>query len=52
MFNIGNLRLDLIKKGWKNCVEEEIIGVNKNKEMVLMNRSNLEKFGAMLRQPE
>ena len=36
----------------ENYVEEEIIGVNKNKEMVLINRSYLEKFGVMLRQPE
>ena len=48
MFNIGQLRIDIIKMTWKNCLEEEIIGVNKNKEMVIMNRSNLEKFGAML----
>ena len=52
MLNIGDLRLVIIKKAWKNYVEEEIIGVNKNKEMVLINRSNLENFGAMLRQRE
>tara|TARA_B100001027_G_C16201745_1_gene300904 strand:- start:389 stop:547 length:159 start_codon:yes stop_codon:yes gene_type:complete len=52
MFSIVYLRLDIINKAWKNFVEEEIIEVNKNKEMVLMNCSILEKFGVLLRQSE
>ncbi len=34
------------------CSELEIIKVNEHKAMILMNCSDLEKFGAMLEQPE
>ena len=34
---------------WSNL---EIVKVNENKAIILMNSSDLEKFGAMLEQPE
>ena len=34
------------------CSELEIVKVNEHKAMILMNCSDLEKFGAMLVQPE
>ena len=40
------------EQGYVFCSELEIVKVNENKAMILMNCSNLEKFGAMLGQPE
>ena len=40
------------EKGYVFCSEMEIVKVNENKAMILMNCSDLEKFGAMLSQPE
>ena len=40
------------EQGHVFCSELEIIKVNENKAMILMNCSDLEKFGAMLEQPE
>ena len=39
-------------QGYLFCSELEIVKVNENKAMILMNCSDLEKFGAMLEQPE
>jgi len=40
------------EQGYVFCSELEIIKVYENKAMILMNRSDLKKFGAMLEQPE
>ena len=40
------------EKGYVFCSELEIVKVNEHKAMILMNCSDLEKFGAMLEQPE
>ena len=40
------------EQGYVFCSELEIIKVNEHKAMILMNCSDLEKFGAMLEQPE
>ena len=40
------------EQGYVFCSELEIVKVNENKAMILMNCSDLEKFGAMLGQPE
>ena len=40
------------EKGYVFYSEFEIIKVNENKAMILMNGSDLEKFGAMLERPE
>ena len=40
------------EQGYVFCSELEIVKVNENKAMILMTCSDLEKFGAMLGQPE
>ena len=40
------------EQGYVFCSELEIIKVNNHKAMLLMNCSDLEKFGAMLEQPD
>ena len=40
------------EQGYVFCSELEIIKVNENKAIILMNCSDLKKFGAMLDQPE
>ena len=40
------------EQGYVFCSELEIVKVNEYKAMILMNCSDLEKFGAMLEQPE
>ena len=40
------------EQGYVYCSELETIKVNQNKAMILMNCSDLEKFGAILGQPE
>ena len=40
------------EQGYVFCSELEIVKVNEHKAMILMNCSDLEKFGAMLEQPE
>ena len=40
------------EQGYVFCSELEIVKVNENKAIILMNYSDLEKFGAMLEQPE
>ena len=40
------------EQGYIFCSELDIVKVNEHKAMILMNCSNLEKFGAMLEQPE
>ena len=40
------------EQGYVFCSELEIIKVNEHKAMILMNCSDLDKFGAMLEQPE
>ena len=40
------------EQGYVFCSELEIIKVNEHKELLLMNCSDLEKFGAMLEQPD
>ena len=40
------------EQGYVFCSKLEIIKVNENKAMILMNCSDLEKFGVMLGQPE
>ena len=40
------------EQGYVFCSELEIVKVSENKAMILMDCSNLEKFGAMLGQPE
>ena len=40
------------EQGYVFCSELEIIKVNENKELLLMNCSDLDKFGAMLEQPD
>ena len=40
------------EQGYVFCSELEIFKVNENKAMILMNCSNLEKFGSMLEQPK
>ena len=40
------------EQGYLFCSELEIIKVSEQKAMILMNCSDLEKFGSMLEQPE
>ena len=40
------------EQGYFFCSELEVTRVNEHKAMILMNCSDLEKFGAMLEQPE
>ena len=40
------------EQGYVFCSNLEIVKVNENKAIILMNCSDLEKFGAMLEQPE
>ena len=40
------------EKGYVFCSEVEIIKVNEHKAMLLMNYSELEKFSAMILQPD
>ena len=40
------------EQGYVFCSELEIVKVNEDKAMILMNCSNLEKFGSMLEQPK
>ena len=40
------------EQGYIFCSELEIVKVNEHKAMILMNCSNLEKFGSMLEQPK
>ena len=40
------------EQGYVFCSDLEIVKVNENKALILMNCSDLEKFGAILEQPE
>ena len=40
------------EQGYVFCSELEIVKVNEHKAMILMNCSDLEKFGSMLEQPK
>ena len=40
------------EQGYVFCSELEIVKISEHKAMILMNCSDLEKFGAMLEQPE
>ena len=40
------------EQGYVFCSELEIVKVNEHKAIILMNCSDLEKFGAMLEQPK